>query len=142
MIVRKSLSPSAWLSLAETRDLSDRQPDDAFFKLRSELEKNHPGRPVDFYSSTLKERWAQDRKVKTPEGEVAVIVPSGDEEETEVAARPPEARQSIQTQAELAEVGATMGFKIWVPSVDRAHVLELIQRPSVTHTAGTRPARR
>jgi hypothetical protein len=125
---QKILAAFGVASLAETRDWSDRRLDDALFKLRSELEKNHPGQPLDFYTSTLKERWAQDRKVKTPEGEVTVVVPSDDEDDEVATAtfKPPEARQSIQTQAKLAEIGAIMGFKIWVPSVDCARVLELI----------------
>ena len=118
-------------ALSETRNWSDRQLDDALFTLRAELEKNHQGGPLDFYSSALKERWAQDRKVKTPEGEVTVVVPGDDEEEAEdsttATLKPPEARQSIQTQAKLAEIGAIMGFKIWVPAADRVRVMELVQ---------------
>jgi hypothetical protein len=118
-------------ALSETRNWSDRQLDDALFTLRAELEKNHQGDPLDFYSSALKERWAQDRKVKTPEGEVTVVVPGDDEEEAEdsttATLKSPEARQSIQTQAKLAEIGAIMGFKIWVPAADRVRVMELVQ---------------
>jgi hypothetical protein len=117
-------------SRSEIRNWNDRQLDAAVFKLRGQLLKTHDGAPLDFYSSELKERWAKDRKVKTPEGEVTVVVPSDEEEEEETeqttaaATKPPEARQSIQTQAKLAEIGAIMGFKIWVPRMGwtgRAH---------------------
>jgi hypothetical protein len=117
---------------AETRNWSDRQLDDALFKLRGELLKTHLGKPFDFYDSEVKERWATDRKIKTPEGEVTVVVPGDEEEEEEgeqpaaTATKPPEARQSIQTQGKLAEIGAIMGFKIWVPGADRARVLEFV----------------
>ena len=103
--------------------------DDALFTLRTELLTTYTSTPFDFYRSEVKEKWANDRKVATPEGEVTVVVPSDEEEEfTEAIAqvKAPEARQSILTQAKLAEIGATMGFKIWVPSVDRARVLDLV----------------
>ena len=116
---------------AEMRSWSDQQLDDALFKLRGELPNTREGKPLDFYSSDLKERWANDRKIKTPEGEVTVVVPSDEEEEEReqpavAATRPPEARQSIKIQAKLAEIGAIMGLKIWVPAADRARVLELV----------------
>jgi hypothetical protein len=38
----------------------------------------------------------------------------------------PEARQSIKIQAEIAEIGAKMGFRIWIPPADRAKVLEFV----------------
>jgi hypothetical protein len=127
---RKILAAFGVAPRLELRNWSDRQLDDALLNLRADLEKSHPGGPLDFYSSALKERWAENRTVKTPEGEVTVVVPGDDEEEAEEIAtatfKPPEARLSIQTQAKLAEIGAIMGFKIWVPSADRARVLELI----------------
>jgi hypothetical protein len=114
----------------DTRNWSDRQLDDALSKLRADLLKTYGDKPLDFYSAALKERWANDRRVKTPEGEVTVVVPSDEEEEEEqvvaVKVKPPEARQSIQMQAKLAEIGAIMGFKIWVPAADRTRVLELV----------------
>ena len=39
----------------------------------------------------------------------------------------PEARQSIQVQAQIAQIGAKMGFRIWIPVADRGRVLELVQ---------------
>lgn len=128
---RKIIDAFGVASMSETRDWSDRQLDDALFKLRAELEKNHQGGPLDFYNSDLKERWARDRKVKTPEGEVTVVVPSDDEEEQSAPSvtKAPDARQSIQTQAKLAEIGAIMGFKIWIPGGDRARVLDLVPAP-------------
>jgi hypothetical protein len=127
---QKILAAFGVASVSETRNWSDRQLDEALFKLRKELEKTYQRGPLDFYSPALKERWAKDRKVKTPEGEFTVVVPADDEEESEETAtarfKPPETRQSIQTQAKLAEIGAIMGFKIWIPSADRTRVLELI----------------
>lgn len=39
----------------------------------------------------------------------------------------PEARQSIQMQAKIAQIGAEMGFRIWVPRNDRQRVLDHIE---------------
>jgi hypothetical protein len=118
-------------SARDTRNWSDRQLDDALLKLRHDLERANPGGILDFYSPELKERWSRDSKVKTLGGEVTVIVPSDeDEEETRdlasSALATSEARQSIRVQAKLAEIGAIMGFKIWIPNADRGRVQELL----------------
>jgi hypothetical protein len=135
---RRILDAFSVASLRDTARWSDRQLDDALLNLRSGLEKSNPGGVLDFYSPALKGRWSRDRKVKTLEGEVTVIVP-GDDDEDEAAqpnvppAKTPEARQSIQVQARLAEIGAIMGFKIWIPSADRTRVQELV--PQEEHHA-------
>lgn len=84
---------------------------------------------------------ARKRVVRTLTGVVEVEVPETDEEEeveaslaihqnalmpASDAAPETEARQSIQIQAKLAQIGAKMGFHIWVPTSDRGRVLELI----------------
>lgn len=38
-----------------------------------------------------------------------------------------ETRKSIQVQAQLAEIGAKMGFHIWVPPGDRGKVVEIVE---------------
>lgn len=75
---------------------------------------------------------ARKGKVQTLTGVVEVEVPDADEELDEPApphpgAAEPEARQSIQVQAQIAEIGAKMGFRIWIPPADRGKVLEIIQ---------------
>ncbi len=42
----------------------------------------------------------------------------------------PDARQSIQIQSKLAEIGAMMGFKIWIPRGDRGRIRELVSEKS------------
>lgn len=84
---------------------------------------------------------ARKRVVRTLTGEVEVAVPEADDdEEIEASAAPhqnaqtsasvvepeTEARQSIQMQARLAQIGAKMGFHIWVPTSDRNRVSELV----------------
>jgi hypothetical protein len=120
-------------SSREIRGMSDVQLDSALMALRSKLQANHPSAAIlDFYEPPLREKWSRDRTIKTPAGEVTVAVPS-DEDELEEgeatdpgAKKPaPDARQSIQIQASLAEIGAIMGFRIWIPRSDRGRVREL-----------------
>jgi hypothetical protein len=103
----------------EIKRWTDQQLDDALLKLRSELAQGNPEGVMDFYAPAIKERWAPERKVKTDKGQVTVTVPSDndddDEDEGEQEVKLPEVRKSFQIQAKLAEIGAIMGFKIWVP---------------------------
>jgi hypothetical protein len=69
--------------------------------------------------------------VRTEACEVEVEVPDRDVEgETEAtsAAR----RMSIKTQALLSQLGAILGFTIWIPASDRTRVLDLL--PANYHT--------
>jgi hypothetical protein len=70
----------------------------------------------------------QDRKAlaplvaKRPDGTITVTVPDDAEEESAEEA-PVHSRESIQVQALLGRIGATMGFKVWFPANDRGAVL-------------------
>jgi hypothetical protein len=66
--------------------------------------------------------------VRTEGGEVEVEVPERDEEEEETAITP---RASLKVQAQLAQLGTTLGFTLWIPPADRQRVLELL--PSTHH---------
>jgi hypothetical protein len=82
------------------------------------------------FSDRDKRQLARRLTVRSLHREVAVAVPGADEEETPAveldvpSAR--EARYSLQVQAEVARLGAEMGFRIWIPRSDRARVLEII----------------
>jgi hypothetical protein len=118
----------------ETQKWSDRKLDEALLGLRKKLEAEYPSQMLDFYDAPLEERWSPDRKVKTLSGDVSVTVPGHDDELDEngfpdgeaVEPKSPEARQSIQIQAKLAEIGALMGFSVWIPRSDRGRVRELV----------------
>lgn len=109
---------------------TDKQLDEALLSLRNKLQSEHPQETLDFYMPKLKQRWAKDRKVRTLEGEVIVTVPTDQEEEEGESAplkiKAVDVRQSMQVQAMLAEIGATMGFRIWLPRSDRARIRELV----------------
>jgi len=117
----------------ETHNWTDRQLDDALLELRKKLQATHPSAVLDFYEPPLRGRWLPDRTIKTAVGEVTVTVPS-DEDDDEpddissvaVETKSPDARKSIQVQAKLAQIGAIMGFKIWLPRSDKGRVSELV----------------
>lgn len=74
------------------------------------------------------------RKLRTSQGEVTVVVPRADDSEDDEEAAPPalelpiqDIRQSIQVQAMLANIGITMGFKVWIPRADKARVFGLLR---------------
>jgi len=77
---------------------------------------------------------ARKQIVRTIEGEVAVTVPDEEddienyaaEELTESPTDGVDARQSIQIQATLTEIGTTMGFKVWLPRSDKVRVSALL----------------
>jgi hypothetical protein len=128
---RRILEAFEAASSRASRNWSDRELDDALMALRARLQKNYPTAALDFYEPPLKERWSQERKINTPSGEVTVTVPDDDDEQDDSEPNEGElhntpARQSIQAQSKLAEIGAIMGFQIWVPRTDRSRVRQLV----------------
>lgn len=127
---RKILRGFGVATSKEIGSWDDQQLDDKLLELRNELQARQPAAILDFYESPLKEQWSGDRTIKTTEGEVAVTVPTDDDEVEDVevpGAKPPEARQSIQIQGKLARIGAVMGFRVWIPRPDRVRVTELLE---------------
>lgn len=76
-----------------------------------------------WYFEPVKRLWAHEDTVALPDKRVAVSIPQdpGPEKPEEPASG--EIRDSLKTQALLAEIGSQMGFKIWLPRSDRARVL-------------------
>ena len=80
---------------------------------------------------------AGKRKVRTVDREVEVEIPDEEDDHTFEPATPvstieTEGRESIRMQARVAQIGAEMGFHIWVPRSDKTRVLEHI--PTSMHT--------
>jgi hypothetical protein len=77
-----------------------------------------------WYFNPVKELWRPEDTVRGwGTGQVRVTVPQKVEAETDEKASEAELRDSLQIQAILAEIGAQMGFQIWLPRADRARVL-------------------
>jgi hypothetical protein len=62
--------------------------------------------------------------VRRADKDVTVTVPTAALEAPTIAESPTEARESIRVQALLAEIGARMGLKVWLPRNDRTAVLD------------------
>lgn len=117
---------------------SDRELDMSLHALRNRLASTHPSEILDFYDPHLKPRWAGERVVETAAGALQVTVPSDEDEPDSANVSPDqpaavEPRQSIQMQAKLAVIGATIGLGVWIPKPDRARVRELV--PEALHAA-------
>lgn len=90
--------------------------------------------PVDYPLTDRDRRQLAPRKrVRTLDGEVEVEVPDYEdpppEQLTEDTHQSQDSRESIRYQAKVAQIGAEMGFHIWVPRNDKARVLDLVPRP-------------
>ncbi len=79
-----------------------------------------------------KRQLARRRNIRTVNRVVEVEVPddtdddASSESATVEPTRTTDSRRSIQYQAKVAQIGAEMGFRIWVPRNDKARVLELV----------------
>jgi hypothetical protein len=82
---------------------------------------------VFFYNQTVAGLWRRQHEVKVPGGSVTVSVPV-EADEADMPQLTPEVadevRESMQIQAQVARIGAAMGFKIWLPRADRTRVLK------------------
>jgi hypothetical protein len=78
------------------------------------------------YELSSKDRRALNRAtVRTAAGEVAVEIPDEDDEESGGSHEQQpqfEARESHKIQGLIAEIGAKMGFRVWLPRSDRDRV--------------------
>ncbi len=116
--------------------LNEIEEGDGFYL--TDLLKKQLAQP-DSYPLTEKDKHqlARRRTVRTLDREVEVEVPDDEEDrpsfESELveAKSVPDNRVSIRYQARVAQIGAEMGFHIWVPRNDRARVLEYI--PTTMH---------
>ena len=98
-----------------------------------ELLKEQQANPTN-YPLTDRDRrqLARRKRVRTLDREVEVEVPDHEDEEASAEsemvgpALAVDSRESTRYQAKVAQIGAEMGFHIWVPRNDKARVLELV----------------
>lgn len=76
-----------------------------------------------WWFSGVKELWNQEDTIQRTDKAVTVTVPKEEHAESSEQTGDGELRESLQMQAALAEIGAQMGFQIWLPRADRARVL-------------------
>ena len=129
--------PEIWNGLSFTRDLPPNsnawtgkvrgslvrlEDEDGEFLEAALLKQEHSGRSfaydVEAYKKYLLPRVRGEKK------DIPVSVPTDeDSEDTEIVAEQSDVRESIKIQALLADIGAKMGMKIWIPRNDRSRVL-------------------
>lgn len=136
--------PDIWRSLSLTRDMPIGALGWAKYFRGSLLEINAKDAAVVIqamekqaaehadYPLTVRDRRNLARKptVRTAQGEEVLVSVPDDEEadsgtEEEVAEAHVE-RESITVQAQIAEIGIQMGFKVWVPRNDKTRVMTLL----------------
>lgn len=100
--------------------------------LLSRLKKQQEDQKVFPLTERDRRQLARKLKVRTLEREVAVEVPEADEDNEIVSAESAidekqlGTRESLQIQAKVAQIGAEMGFRVWVPRSDSVRVAELV----------------
>ena len=82
------------------------------------------------YSPNIKILWKEGHTIKRAEGSVNVVVPTmtdeEEQEEQDVETKiGDEVRESMQIQGLIAQIGTSMGFRIWLPKADRSRVLKV-----------------
>ena len=105
------------------------EDDDGNFLM--DLLKNQHDNPVEYPLTDRDRRQLAPRnRVRTLDGEVEVEVPDYEdplpEESIEDINQSLDTRDSIRYQAKVAQIGAEMGFHIWVPRNDKARVLDVV----------------
>ena len=96
-----------------------------------DLLKGQQSNPESYpFTDKDKRRLTLRRRVRTLNRDVEVEVPDLEDDETSLdsdAAEPvltSDSRESIRYQAKVAQIGAEMGFHIWVPRNDKVRVME------------------
>ena len=91
------------------------------------LLRNQAKKLITYPLDAKDERLIEEHRIRREGGEVTVSVPEDADEP--LPTTPKSARESIKMQALLAKIGATMGFRVWIPPNDRANVLR--EQPTI-----------
>ena len=106
----------------------------------AELLESQRDKPTSYPLSPSDQKKLTIKKVHSPQGQLELEIPEGgsvdDPTESPAASsvHPPQGhfQESSQVQASVAEIGAKMGYRVWVPSSDRAKVIA--QVPESLHS--------
>ena len=127
-----------WAQAARIRQSLLRMADDDGQVIASALlEQTHTKRAFELDAADLR-HISQRTVVRTEKGEVEVEVPDRDEEQS-TDEPPVELRASLKVQAKVVQLGATLGFSIWVPPSDRGKIAELLPATYHASLANTLP---
>jgi len=78
-----------------------------------------------FYFEPFESLWKGEHTVKRPDKSINVTVPTAGDSDDAGGLAKDEVRESMQMQALIAKIGASMGFSIWLPRADRGRVLKV-----------------
>jgi hypothetical protein len=103
-------------------------PEDGEF-LRDKLSQQETNKSPYPLSERDQRNLRRKATVRTLKGQVPVEIPDEALEENDVETEPaseerPAVRESVQVQALLATIGATMRYRVWIPRNDRSSVAE------------------
>ena len=108
-----------------------RRLNDADGSFLTGLLKEQQGNQRSFPLSEKDKLQLAKRTIRTVDREVEIEIPDAEEDDGSLASAPPasgtappDSRESIRMQAQVAQIGAEMGFHIWVPRNDKTRVLE------------------
>jgi hypothetical protein len=91
--------------------------------LLQKLLRDQAAKPREYPLEPSEAKLFEANTVRRAEGAIAVSVPDN-QPEPEAPVAGAGTRESIKIQALLAQIGALMGLKIWIPTPDRAAVLK------------------
>jgi hypothetical protein len=77
------------------------------------------------YSPVMTALWKGEHTIKITGKEVSVTIPTENNVMESEKSVDKEVRESLQIQGCLAEIGSSMGYRIWLPKSDRARVLKV-----------------
>ena len=133
--------PELWNALSFTRELTVGSPGWAYrAKIRQSLiqitqedaeillavlRRQQQTRTIYELDSSDRRHIAQRTTVRTEQGEHEIEIPDRQEPPPSPPS-PNDVRVSIQVQAQVAQIGVTLGFTIWIPPGDRTRVLEAL----------------
>lgn len=138
--IRRGLVPGSfgWAQSAKLRQSLFRVTDEDGQVITSALQEQSRTKHIFQLDAADRRHITQRTVVRTETGEVEVEVPEREEEQA--AAEPPvELRASLKVQAKVAQLGAVLGFNIWVPPSDRGKITELLPATYRTKLVNTLP---
>ena len=130
--ITRGLIPGSfgWAQSAKLRQSLFRVADEDGQVIASALQEQSRTQRIFQLDAADRRHITQRTIVRTETGEVEVEVPER-EEELAAAEPPVELRASLKVQAKVAQLGAVLGFNIWVPPSDRGKITELL--PATYH---------
>lgn len=76
------------------------------------------------YSDRIVQLWKKAYTIVSHDGEMQISIPTDNISTNNLTKETEENKDSIKIQAQIAKIGAEMGYQIWIPKSDRKRVLK------------------